>query len=73
MKQDLDWIQLAQNTIQQRTFVNTVMNLRREFLDQLSDYHLLKKDHAPWSCFSCLFKWKNSERTRVTFSPETFF
>jgi hypothetical protein len=48
-----NWIQLAQNKIRWRAFVNTVMNLRvplesRIFFDKLSDNQLFKY-RAPWS------------------------
>jgi hypothetical protein len=49
-----NWIQLAQDRVQWRTFVNTVMNLRghkesRIFFDKLSEYQLFKECPAPWS------------------------
>jgi hypothetical protein len=42
-----NWIQLAQDRVQWRTFVNTVMNLQlhkesRIFFDKLSDYQRFK-------------------------------
>jgi hypothetical protein len=48
----IDWIRLAQNMVQWRDLVNTVMNLRvpqenREFLDQLSHCYLLVKHCTP--------------------------
>jgi hypothetical protein len=40
----VNWIQLAQDMVQWRTFVNTA-----GFLDKLSDYQLFKEYPAPWS------------------------
>jgi hypothetical protein len=49
-----DWIQQAQDRVQWQDFANMVMDLQgsikgREFLDQLREHKLLKKDSAPWS------------------------
>jgi hypothetical protein len=48
----VDWIHMAQDRVQWRILVSTVMYLWvpkkcREILDQLSDYELLKKDSVP--------------------------
>jgi hypothetical protein len=57
--EDVDSIQLAQNRVLQGegggALVNTVMNLwvphmEGEFLNQLSDHQLLKKDSASLTC-----------------------
>jgi hypothetical protein len=49
-----DYILLAQDRVERRAFMNTVMNLRvpkkgRKFLDQLSDCQFLKKGWL-WDC-----------------------
>jgi hypothetical protein len=44
----MDWIHLAQDRVQRLGSMSTIMNFdfhnRREFLDQISDFKLLKKD-----------------------------
>jgi hypothetical protein len=52
----MDCIHLAQDRDQRRALVNTVMNLRGslkcwDILEYLSDWRLLKKDSALWSCY----------------------
>jgi hypothetical protein len=46
----VNWIELAQDNVQWRTFVNTVVNLRgpeeKGIFDELSDYQLLKNCSA---------------------------
>jgi hypothetical protein len=49
-----NWIRLAQDRVQWRDFVSTVMSLRvhkesRILFDKLSDYQLFKEYPAPWS------------------------
>jgi hypothetical protein len=49
-----NWIRLAQDSVQWRGFVNSVMNLRfhkesRLFFDKLSNYQLFKEYSALWS------------------------
>lgn len=50
---ECDWIQPAQDGAQWQTIVSTEENLRipneKEFLDQLSDYDVLKTEHGPWN------------------------
>jgi hypothetical protein len=48
----VDWIHLAQDVVQWRSLVNTVMNLmkRWEFLYQVNYHQLLKNDCSPRSC-----------------------
>jgi hypothetical protein len=49
-----NWIRLAQDRVQWRAFVSTVMNLRvhkesRLLFHKLSDYQLFNEYPAPWS------------------------
>jgi hypothetical protein len=45
----LDWIHLAQDTVQWWTFLTVGFHTNREFLDQLSKYQLFKEDPATCS------------------------
>jgi hypothetical protein len=45
----VDWIQLAHDKVQWRAIENTDEAVGEELIDQLNDYELLKKDHAPRS------------------------
>jgi hypothetical protein len=65
-----NWIQLAQDKVQWRACVNTVMNLwvpqeSRIFFGKLSDSQLYKYYPAPWSKQACSKSDNNS--THVTF------
>jgi len=44
----VDWIQLAQNSVQRRALAGTATNLRMP-QKQLSNCQLLKKNSAPWN------------------------
>jgi hypothetical protein len=46
-----NWIRLAQNRVQWRVFVSTVIGFHKErrlLVDNLSDYQLFKKYPASW-------------------------
>jgi hypothetical protein len=45
IREGVDWIQLPQDRVQWLALVNTVKGVA--FIDQLSDYQLLKKGSAP--------------------------
>jgi hypothetical protein len=50
----VDWIRVVKHSIQWRTLESTVMNLKsslknEEYLKELGNYQLLKKDPAPRS------------------------
>jgi hypothetical protein len=51
----VDWFQVAQGMVQWWLLVNTVMNIRfhksGEFLGEMNNCRLLKKDFAPWCYF----------------------
>jgi hypothetical protein len=49
--EDVDWMFLAQDAIEKRSLVIVIMTLlvRRDFLDQVSYYPLLKNDSTAWS------------------------
>jgi len=49
--EDVDWIQVAEDRVWWWALAKSVMSIwvsKEDFLDQLSDYQLLK-DSAPWS------------------------
>jgi hypothetical protein len=48
-REGVDWMHLAQDSDQWRAVVNMCPIKGGEFLDQLSDYQLLKKDSAIYS------------------------
>jgi hypothetical protein len=53
-KKDVDWYEMAQDTVQWLVLVNTVMKFHvphnvGEICSQLSDYQLLKRYSSPWS------------------------
>jgi hypothetical protein len=55
----IDWIQVAPDRVQWWVHPPSGFINDGEFLDQLSDYQLLKKDTVPWNSFpdnfECLF------------------
>jgi hypothetical protein len=53
--EDVDWIQLSEDTLPWRTVENTIMSIRilkrRGNFNQLRDYQLRKRDSALWNWF----------------------